>query len=408
MAGTKRNAGLLAVLRLLVIGVLILAFAVALTGTVAAFDRDPAKEFGQSSLSDSQNRDPRSIRPDGTTILPPLASVQGQTVSPHGVSGLVVVLGSPAVQGTLVEAWSPDGRVAEARVGPNGEYSLSIPVNTSTVGQPVTFTVDGSMVGGSMADSTVTLTSGADDSVDLNVDGCGRALPRPRATVTVSDILVSTCPSVSRPGSYAKYYYFVLDRSAEITIDMDSEVGAFGFDDYFYLKDSTGRYSTLGRNRDSGSLTAELPAGVYVIEATAFHTLTTGRYTLTVSGLPRVGDTPAPPLTAPPHGVSGLAEVLGIPAVQGTLVEAWSPLGRVAEALVDSNGEYSLSIPVNTSTAGQPVTFTMDGSMVGGSMAKSRSTWIARWEPSVSMITSTSRIPREGTAHLVETGTAVP
>ena len=270
-----------------------------------------------------------------------------------------------------MEAWSPLGRVAEALVDSNGEYSLSIPVNTSTAGQPVTFTMDGSMVGGSMADSTVTLTSGADDSVDLNVDGCGRALPRPRATVTVSDILVSTCPSVSRPGSYAKYYYFVLDRSAEITIDMDSEVGAFGFDDYFYLKDSTGRYSTLGRNRDSGSLTAELPAGVYVIEATAFHTLTTGRYTLTVSGLPRVGDTPAPPLTAPPHGVSGLAEVLGIPAVQGTLVEAWSPLGRVAEALVDSNGEYSLSIPVNTSTAGQPVTFTMDGSMVGGSMADS-------------------------------------
>ena len=88
------------------------------------------------------------------------------------------------------------------------------------------------MVGGSTADSTVTLTSGADETVDLDADGCGRALPRPRTTgtdpdlpvSTVSDTLVSTCPSVMRGTSYyARYFYFVLDGSAEITIDMDDD-----------------------------------------------------------------------------------------------------------------------------------------------------------------------------------------
>ena len=196
------------------------------------------------------------------------------------------------------------------------------------------------MVGGSTADSTVTLTSGADDSVDLNVDGCGRALPRPRTTVTVSDILVSTCPSVMTRHSsyYARYFYFVLDGSAEITIDMDDTVGAFNFDDRFYLKDSTGRYSRSGPGcrpwfPDSGSPSRGSRHRGHNEQS---RDQTASRYTLTVSGLPRVADTPATPLAAPAHGVSGFAEVLGSPAAEGTLVEAWSPLRKVAESRVDS------------------------------------------------------------------------
>ena len=91
-----------------------LALAVMATGTVAAFDRDPAKDFG-SSLYDASNHE-AEVWSDGATTLPPLASVQGQTIPPHGVSGLAEVLGSPAVEGTLVEAWSPLRKVAESRV----------------------------------------------------------------------------------------------------------------------------------------------------------------------------------------------------------------------------------------------------------------------------------------------------
>ena len=299
----------------------------------------------------------------------PLSSVEGQSMTPHEVSGSAHVLGSPAAQGTLVEAWSPLGKVAESRVDADGGYSLSIPVDTSTAGQPITFTVGGSMVGGLMADASVILTSGADATVDLDTDGCGRALPRRGTTATVSDILVSTCTSVARDSRYyARYFYFVLDRSAAIQIDMD-DMG--WFNDYFFLKDSTGRYSRsyLGSPVNTGALSVTLEPGVYVIEATSVSGGKTGRYTLTVSGLPRVTATPASPLAAPPHEVSGSAHVLGSPAAQGTLVEAWSPLGKVAESRVDADGGYSLSIPVDTSTAGQPITFTVGGSMVGGLMA---------------------------------------
>ena len=71
MIVTKRNAGVLAVLRLLGsllgIGALILALAITATGTVAAFDRDPAVEFG-SSLYSAGNHSPRGLWSDGTTM----------------------------------------------------------------------------------------------------------------------------------------------------------------------------------------------------------------------------------------------------------------------------------------------------------------------------------------------------
>ncbi len=45
MAGTKRNAGVMAALRLLGVGVLVLVLGVTSAGIVAAFDRDTALEF---------------------------------------------------------------------------------------------------------------------------------------------------------------------------------------------------------------------------------------------------------------------------------------------------------------------------------------------------------------------------
>jgi len=67
MTGAMRNARLVLVLRLLGIGAVMLALAIASTGTVAAFDRDPAREFGRS-LYDAWNHEPRGIWSDGTTM----------------------------------------------------------------------------------------------------------------------------------------------------------------------------------------------------------------------------------------------------------------------------------------------------------------------------------------------------
>ena len=67
MTGTKRNARVMAALRLLVVGILMLALAVALTGTVAAFDRNPGKEFGKR-LYYADNHRPQGLWSDGTTM----------------------------------------------------------------------------------------------------------------------------------------------------------------------------------------------------------------------------------------------------------------------------------------------------------------------------------------------------
>ena len=67
MAGTKRNMGAMAALRLLVVGALVLSLVVALTGTVAAFDRDPSLEFGRS-LFNAGNHEPQGLWSDGTTM----------------------------------------------------------------------------------------------------------------------------------------------------------------------------------------------------------------------------------------------------------------------------------------------------------------------------------------------------
>ena len=67
MIVTKRNPGALPVWRLLGIGALILALAITSTGIVAAFDRDPAKEFG-NSLYRANNHEPRGLWSDWTTM----------------------------------------------------------------------------------------------------------------------------------------------------------------------------------------------------------------------------------------------------------------------------------------------------------------------------------------------------
>ena len=323
MTGTKRNAGVTAVLSLLVFGALMLALAVALTGTVA----------------------------------PLQASVNSQATSSHTVSGSAEVLGSPASQGTLVRAWDVKGQVGESTVDASGNYSLSLPVNTSTVGRTITFTV-----GDQIADGAVQLAADGDDEVNLDAEGCGRALPRQDTTGTVEDFLVSACQLQADGRHYAKYYYFVLDRDAEITVSMSGE-----FSPWLILYSGVGRH---GVRIASGGGEKSLEAGTYTIAASSGYHRETGRFTLTVTGLPRVAGepTPTPPMTAPSHTVSGSAEVLGSPASQGTTVEAWSPLRKVGESTVDASGNYSLSLPVNTSTVGRTITFTVGDQIADGAV----------------------------------------
>ena len=297
--------------------------------------------------------------------VPLQASVGGQVNSSHTVGGSVNVLGYPASQGTVVRAWDGNGRVAESSVDSSGNYILSVPVNTSTVGQTITFTV-----GDQISDGAILLAAGGIDEVNLDAEGCGRALPRHGttgvvvATGTVEDFLVSACQLQTSRSYYAKYYYFVLDRTAEITVSMDS-----AFDDYLYLYSGVGRHGPRIAASD-GDMVRTLGAGTYTIAASSFSGRNRGPFTLTVTGLPRVtgAPTPPPPLTAPSHTVGGSVNVLGYLASQGTVVRAWDGNGRVAESSVDSSGNYILSVPVNTSTVGQTITFTVGDQISDGAI----------------------------------------
>ena len=84
---------------------------------------------------------------------------------------------------------------------------------------------------------------------------------------------------------YARYYSFTLTESAEVTIDLTSNV-----DTYLYLREgSTTSGTALHDNDDieSGNtdsrIVATLAAGTYTIEATTYNEATTGSFTLSVS-----------------------------------------------------------------------------------------------------------------------------
>ena len=234
--------------------------------------------------------------------VPLQASVGSQVISSHSVSGSANVLGYPASQGTLVRAWDANRQVAESSVDSSGNYSLSVPVNTSNIGQTITFTV-----GDQMSDGTIQLAAGGDDEVDLNAEGCGRALPRQGTAGTVEDFLDSACELQASKSYYAKYYYFVLDRTAEITVSMDSV-----FNDHLYLYSGVGRHG-LRIAEAGGDMVRSLGAGTYTIAASSYSSRNTGRFTLKVTGLPR----PKPPLP-------GAAAIVSVTPGVGSLTVSWS------------------------------------------------------------------------------------
>ena len=94
----------------------------------------------------------------------------------------------------------------------------------------------------------------------------------------------------SAPGGtgdrYARFYTFTLDEASDVTITLESEE-----DSYLYLLEEHGRAGTVLHENDdivygvntNSRLTEDLQAGDYTIEATTYHPLTSGGFTLTVS-----------------------------------------------------------------------------------------------------------------------------
>ena len=80
---------------------------------------------------------------------------------PHSFMGTVSVDGNPAAEGTLVEAFLDDAKVAEIAVDDQSRYDLVVPGPGTTV----TF-----RVGGVLANETATWQSGRIDDLDLTVE----------------------------------------------------------------------------------------------------------------------------------------------------------------------------------------------------------------------------------------------
>lgn len=94
----------------------------------------------------------------------------------------------------------------------------------------------------------------------------------------------SSCRSVNRAGSYAKFFTFRLSSRRQVTIDLDASV-----DSYLYLLQGSGTNGrALARDDDSGPgsdarISVTLNPGTYTIEATTYRSRQTGSFVVSVS-----------------------------------------------------------------------------------------------------------------------------
>jgi hypothetical protein len=101
--------------------------------------------------------------------------------------------------------------------------------------------------------------------------------------VTVAPyVLESSTISVSRAGSYAKYFTFTVGSTTNVEIIVNS----YSFDTYAYLLSGTGTGGSIlyqddnsaGTGMDDAKITATLSAGSYTLEATSHDSATTGSF----------------------------------------------------------------------------------------------------------------------------------
>jgi len=117
--------------------------------------------------------------------------------------------------------------------------------------------------------------------------GCSKLIG---TNINEPGIWEADCTSTNRPGSYAKYYTFILTGSQEVTIDLTSPT-----DTYLFLLNRSG--TVLSEDDDSGAgsnaqIVRTLSAGTYTVEATTFASATTGTFVVSVNTPPTCTDCP--------------------------------------------------------------------------------------------------------------------
>jgi hypothetical protein len=182
----------------------------------------------------------------------------------HGFSGLVTFEVSNMPPGmsssfspqTLESGTSTMTVTVDAGVVPQGNYLLGIVARGGGVTRTTGVVV------------TVGLPSGC--SIDATTSGQSRS----------GLIYSEDAASLHRPSSLADYCWLTLTGDRALTIRMGA-----GFDSYLYLLSSTGEVLASNDNSSGtdASVSLELPAGTYVIEATSTSPGETGNYSLFIS-----------------------------------------------------------------------------------------------------------------------------
>jgi len=117
--------------------------------------------------------------------------------------------------------------------------------------------------------------------------GCSKLIG---TNINEPGIWEADCASTNRPGSYAKYYTFILTGSQEVTIDLTSPT-----DTYLFLLNSSGTVLSVDDDSGAGSnsqIVRTLSAGTYTVEATTFASATTGTFVVSVNTPPTCTDCP--------------------------------------------------------------------------------------------------------------------
>ena len=131
----------------------------------------------------------------------------------------------------------------------------------------------------------------------------------PVAAATVSGTWDSSCESLERDGSYARFYTFTLDSAADVTITLTtltSEVDTFLFIREGLSKDGDVLLENDDHDSDEFSLDsiydsgirARLASGTYTIEATTYKPEQRGDFTMVLGGVTQIASpTPEPTST---------------------------------------------------------------------------------------------------------------
>ncbi len=225
---------------------------------------------------------------------------------------------------------------------------------------------DGSVI--ATLESSLRYTVSSDRSASITVGDDEDSLPLPVAgdpcvtmltgSGSIEGAWTGACDSSVGPsGRYARFYAFTLDERTTVMIDLEGSLDGSGWpiDTFLYLRRGLGQKDgrALTRDDDGGKgrnakIRRRLPPGEYTIEATTRGVTELskfGKFGLTVSGLPTVGQ------TVPRISIAASGDVTEGGAAQFTVSASPAPSANLdVDVTVAAVGDFGVSVGSQTVT----------------------------------------------------------